>query len=414
MCPFLSRFRVISPALVSSEGSMDGAGHHRGASASAAAGAPGAGRGGEDDTMRLYAVFQDSFNKIKDGPSTGYPPGAAGDPSDPAAAFPPNPQFGQPPPQQENFSPEHPYFPFASSSGGGGAQNSGGRLPSAARVKADKDGAPEDPNSQQWYGDEFAPKLGGYPGPGGYFEGGAGPGGPADWQNYGAAAGAYSPSPSSQPQHYPPTSGVDSILYPPPPAQEFPPAGTPPVTAPAAFTSTSASGSGGPPRGVSNLDDAISVISHHVTPEGFPAAGHPGAPGLPPMSTVVTGDQPPPVSAPPHSTNGALLSAAGAAGAYPNDLTSSEYQLPNPSEASTSGEGPSGSGGARKRKSDTGGDLSDKPSSSSSAAKRGKRAKKDELEDDSMPPEVRMRLCDKRILLKLPGLAWQLECILVV
>jgi hypothetical protein len=357
---------------------MDGSGHR--------AGAPG---GGEEDTMRLYQVFQNSFNKITSKDGTAYPPGAAPppgvDPSDPAGAFAVHPgQFSQQ--QQENFSPEHPYFPFASSSG----QNSAGasRLPSASRVKADKDGDPG-VAGQQWYGDEFAPKIGGYHeagGGGGYFESGAG-GAAENWQNY-AAAGAYSPSPASHGQPYPPSSTVDSILYPPPPppgSQDFSTAsaGTPPVSSPAGSgypppTSVSSAG----PRGNANIDDALNVLRHHAAPE-FLSSSASVSSGLPPMEH--------PSSGAPHSTNGALLAAAGAA-SYLDDM-GSEYQLPNQSEASTSdGIG----GGAKKRKSD-GTDMSDKPSSSSSGggAKRGKRKKESNIEipeDDSMPPEVSIEI----------------------
>ena len=57
---------------------MDGAGHRASAGGpggpapppGAGPGAPGGG-GGEEDTMRLYAVFQNSFNKIASTPGGG-------------------------------------------------------------------------------------------------------------------------------------------------------------------------------------------------------------------------------------------------------------------------------------------------------------------------------------------------------
>ena len=73
---------------------MDGAGHRASAGGPGApGGAPpggGGGGGGEEDTMRLYAVFQNSFNKIASTPGGGPDPAAAAA-ADPSLG---NPQFG--------------------------------------------------------------------------------------------------------------------------------------------------------------------------------------------------------------------------------------------------------------------------------------------------------------------------------
>lgn len=388
-------------------------------------------RGNEDDPMRLYQVFQNSFNKIasKDavpggvgnpggvgGPVPGYQemPGASG-------GFDYGPPVGQP---TDNFSPGSPYFPFASGGGtnnpqGGPRSGPVGGAPGGARMKMDKD----DVNaSAQWYGDEFvhnnspnrynSPKtepmsnLGGAtPGAGGYSDNnpyfmtpdgqpsansGAGQAGPGtDW-----AYSGYPPTSSTATSSYPPSSTtqshLESMLY--PPEQSAGSSygsnpGTPPVSSPAPFSSGGARlqppPAGAMPVGAaggSNLDDAINVLRSH--------ADFPGGASLPPMSTVV-----------PHSSsNGAPIPGGYSLDDLQHGADPSAYQIPHPTDGSSgiggmnpgtvpggivaSGSGTTGatagSGPGRKRKA-----AADGADSTSGGTEKGKKGRKRKNNNDA-------------------------------
>ena len=357
----------------------------------------------EDDPMRLYQVFQNSFNKIasKDG-QPGQPgayqemdPTGAGSYGGAPGGYPV--ASGAP---GDNFAPGSPYFPFA----GAGAASGPGMPPpprGARAVKPDKDA------QDTWYGDEFMHNSNRYNSPktepmgtpvgagyqdAPYFDP-TGAGGAGDWQGYGT--GAYTATTGSQPtttsQGYPASTAVggqlDSLMF----SDQAggsnygSTAGTPPVSSPAPFAATGArlvppQAVGGAPGSMNNLDDAINILRNHATPEF-------GGGALPPMSAVA-----------PHSTNGYQLDDMGAAASV-EGVAPGAYSMPHPTDAGASGSVATGSVGGRKRKSDT------EPSSSSGekGAKRGKKKKEgsisgDTEEDEShLPPEVKaMREKERR------------------
>jgi hypothetical protein len=341
----------------------------------------------DDDPMRIYQVFQNSFNKIatKD---TNFPATTTSSTEmDPANQF--GGQFttstvtgpastvtsaGEP-----FGNPDSPYFPF-----GGQRQ--------ATRVvgKVEKDADPS--TAAQWYGEEFvqgsgATRLPSYQQSGtsqeSYF--GLQPEHGSEWQAYGAY-GQFGAGPSSTAAAAAVAGHLDTMLYGAAPGDAAGTAtygstsGTPPVASPASYT---ASAAGGPGAGrghglLNNLDDAINVLRNHADFQG-----------LPPMSTTQAA-----------AAAAAGLAPGGANGSYGLDegLADPSYQLPHQSDTASPPPGASSMGSGKKRKagggSVSGSDLSEdlKPSSSGAAAgKRGKRARKMSTDDDEgMPPEMKM------------------------
>lgn len=342
----------------------------------------------DDDPMRIYQVFQNSFNKIatKD---TVYPPSTSATSTTTADNMDAG-QFGQFTTSAasgqastvtsagENFgNPDSPYFPF-------GAQ----RQPPRVVGKVEKDADPT--TAAQWYGEEFvqgsgATRLPSYQQTGtgqeSYF--GIQPEHGTEWQAYGAYS-QFGAAPSSAAAAVAVAGHLDTMLYggaPTDPAAAAAAAaasygstpGTPPVASPAPYPAAAgAPGAGRGHTGINSLDDAINVLRNHADFQG-----------LPPMST----------------SQAAGLAPGGANGSFGlEDGLTDPYQLPHQSDA---GSPPPGSsmGSGKKRKaggaSVTGSDLSEdlKPSSSGvSGGKRGKRARKMSATDDdeSMPPEVKM------------------------
>lgn len=341
----------------------------------------------DDDPMRIYQVFQNSFKATKepftnttassemDASQFGFTTTAAGAG---AAATAANSSTATATTTADNFNPDSPYFPF-----GGGAGN-----PRQNRIvgKVEKDA--EQATNTAWYGEEFvqpaaaaaaaaASRLPSYQqqGQDSYF-GLQDHGGNPDWQTYGygqfsSAAPGTAATAADVAGHlgsmlYGGAAGSDSYGS---------TAGTPPggVGSPAPYSAASAVAAsavaGGRGQGLNNLDDAINVLRNHVDFQG-----------LPPMSA----------------------SAALANGSYGLDELSSDtpYQVPHQSDATSPPPGAT-VGSGRKRKSatntSTGGTGSDiggddlKPSSSEGSSKRGKRARKLSTTDDEegLPPEVK-------------------------
>ena len=377
----------------------------------------------DDDPMRIYQVFQNSFNKIatKEGPaSTGFPTAATTSISNSenmennfftttssaaaVAATAAAAAVAATNPEQSFANPDSPYFPFGANPRGGGPPQAtvaaGGRV--VSKVEKDPDNA-----TAQWYGDEFVQQSGpggaggrlpSYQQPGGA---GAAPGGQepyfglqaehgsaADWQ-YGAYGQFGAPPTSASGAAVAVAGHLDTMLYGGATASGEAAygaaSGTPPVGSPAApYSGTSAAAAaaavvgGGRGQGLNNLEDAINVLRNHVDFQG-----------LPPMSASVV---------PGSNGNYGLDDLAGDAAAAAG---SGGYQVPHQSDATSPPPGASlGTGKKRKSGGGTpsviGSDLGDdlKPSSSGGGGggKRGKRARKLSTttdDDETLPPEVK-------------------------
>ena len=339
--------------------------------------------GRDDDPMRLYQVFQNSFNKITSKQEAGYPPGPGTDIEQQHGAFnfgisghSGGTPLGGPSHLGDTFSPDSPYFPF-------GANPKGSR-PVVGKVEKDPLGvSDQQPSVGHWYTDEFgnsassnrfsATKVeagssmvnmipgssSGYHDP--YFlpEHGGPESASTDWQNYAAYGAPHQNFVQGAPH-------LDGMLYGAPEQSAGSSygsnAGTPPISSPAPYASMRGSGTVGADG--SNLDDAINVLRNHAV--DFGAASLPNLSGI---------------SSPPNSSNGGAynLDALGGSGAY---------HLQQSSDLSST----AGTGGmSKKRKSDE--DL--KPSSSmgggSTSSKRGKRSRKgsETTDEDHLPPEVK-------------------------
>lgn len=334
----------------------------------------------DDDPMRIYQVFQNSFKATKEFPSTtanttemdasqfGFTTTATAANSSTATAT----------TAAADFNPDSPYFPF----GGNPRQN---------RIvgKVEKDA--EANTAAQWYGEEFvqpaaaaaaaaASRLPSYQqqGQDSYF-GLQDHGGNPEWQTYGY--GQFSSGAPSTAAAADVAGHLGSMLYGGAAGSDSygSTAGTPPggVGSPAPYATSAASAvaasavAGGRGQGLNNLDDAINVLRNHVDFQG-----------LPPMASAAL---------------------AGANGSYGLDELSSDtpYQVPHQSDATSPPPGAT-VGSGRKRKSatntSTGGSVSDlggedlKPSSSEGGgSKRGKRSRKLSTtdDDDTLPPEVK-------------------------
>lgn len=354
--------------------------------------------------MRIYQVFQNSFNKIatKDG---SFPSGAAtttttsGEMETNFFTTTTSAVTGTNP-EQTFPNPDSPYFPFGPNARGAPGPQGPGRVVS----KVEKD--PDATNTSQWYGEEFVQGSGSATRLPSYQQPGAPTGGPgqgqeayfglqsdhssADWQY--ASYGQFGATPTSASAAAVAVAGhLDTMLYGGGAgAAAADPAygsasGTPSVGSPAApYSGTSAVAAaaavvGGRGQGLNNLDDAINVLRNHADFQG-----------LPPMSASLV---------PGSNGNYGLDDLAG-------DATSGSaggYQVPHQSDTTSPPPGAS-IGTGKKRKAGGGGtpsvigsDLGDdlKPSSSGAGmgnSKRGKRSRKMSVttdDDESVPPEVK-------------------------
>ena len=374
----------------------------------------------DDDPMRIYQVFQNSFNKIatKEGPaSTGFPTAATTSNSEnmdnnfftttssaaAATAAAAAAAVAATNPEQSFANPDSPYFPFGANPWGGGPPQATAAGRVVSKVEKDPDNA-----TAQWYGDEFVQQSGpggaggrlpSYQQPGGasapggqepYFGLQAEHGSAADWQ-YGAYGQFGAPPTSASGAAVAVAGHLDTMLYggaaAGAEAAYGAASGTPPVGSPAAaYSGTSAAVAaaavvgGGRGQGLNNLEDAINVLRNHVDFQG-----------LPPMSASVV---------PGSNGNYGLDDLAGDAAAAAS-AGSGGYQVPHQSDATSPPPGASlGTGKKRKSGGGTpsviGSDLGDdlKPSSSGGAGgKRGKRARKTSTTTDDdeshLPPEVK-------------------------
>lgn len=353
----------------------------------------------DDDPMRIYQVFQNSFGKAtKVDAAAAAATAAAAAAAAATATFPPStttatttdmdPQFGftatagsaaaaaaaaAGPSSETSFAsnPDSPYFPF------GAAANSRQSRGGIVNTKVEKDEAAA--TASQWYGEEFVqPSASNARLPSYQQAGSAAPSqgqdsyfglqehGTSDWQSYGYSQFGTTPTSAA--------AGVvaghlDSMLYggatgSGDPAYGTAGPGTPPVGSPAPYPA------GGRGATLNHLEDAINVLRNHVDFQG-----------LPPVGTMVP----------------------GANGNYGLDEMSTDapYQVPHQSDATSPPPGAT-VGSGKKRKS-THSDLEDtKPTSSGGSgagknSKRGKRARQQqqqqmiesEEDDPSLPPEVK-------------------------
>ena len=353
----------------------------------------------DDDPMRIYQVFQNSFGKATKGEASS---AAAAASAAATATFPPStttatstemdPQFGftttagsaaavaaaaaaAGTSSETSFpgNPDSPYFPF-----GGTANSRQSRGGTIVNTKVEKD---EATTASQWYGEEFVQPSGSNARLPSYQQAGsAAPGqgqdtyfglqehGTSDWQSYGYSQFGNNPTSAA--------AGVvaghlDSMLYggatgAGDPAYGAAGPGTPPVGSPAQYATSAIAGGRG--QTLNHLEDAINVLRNHVDFQGLPSMA-------------------------------ASAMVPGANGNYGLDELSTDapYQVPHQSDATSPP--PSATGGAgKKRKSNS--DMEDtKPSSSGGNAagkntKRGKRARQQlliesEEDDPSLPPEVK-------------------------
>jgi len=353
----------------------------------------------DDDPMRIYQVFQNSFGKAPKGDAAAAAAAAAAA----TAPFPPStttatttemdPQFGFAATagsaaaaaaaaaaagnsSETSFpgNPDSPYFPFGGTANS--RQNRGGTI---VNTKVEKE---EAATASQWYGEEFVQPSGSNArlpsyqqagsvapsqGQDSYF--GVQEHGASDWQSYGYSQFGNTPASAAVGVV---AGHLDSMLYggatgAGDPTYGTAGPGTPSVGSPAPYAaSTLSRGERG--ATLNHLEDAINVLRNHVDFQGLPSM---------PASAMVP----------------------GANGNYGLDELSEDapYQVPHQSDGNSPPPGATG-GSGKKRKSTT--DLDDsKPSSSGGSggknSKRGKRARQQqplesEEEDLShLPPEVK-------------------------
>ncbi|XP_040577115.1 uncharacterized protein da [Lepeophtheirus salmonis] len=377
-----------------------------------------AGRG-DEDTLHLYQMFQNSFHQITNKEGGGVYPGGGsqeldpngqytGGPSAPPGAVPVNSSGCGFSNAHDNFSPESPYFPFAPpppSSGSNGTTVS----VSGQRESKDVGGIrtkEESSTAAAWYGEEFV-------GP----KGRASPSSSssnnnnnnANNNNNNNSGGDILPTSSTSPyfitpdgtgsssngewqsyNNYSSSSGFNSVVDQSALYQDGGGRGSgyssnpgTPVSSPAPFNRN-------------NLDDAINVLRNHATTTDF---GGSQPQQLPPMSSVGSS-----------STNG----GGGNGGLYMDAVVGdpSSYSLLPPGSSPSSGGGgllpvvggagsssPSCVSIGKKRKSCSNISEDSKPSSSSiidqttslphQKNNNGRKRRKNEDEDDDVPPEVK-------------------------
>jgi len=362
------------------------------------------GRPGEDDPMRIYQVFQNSFGKATKADAAAAAAVAAasgiGPPFTPSTTSAPttemDPQFGftataastaaassaAGSSSETSFpnNPDSPYFPFGAAAN---SRQSRGGLVGPTKVEKD-----EAVTASQWYGEEFVQASGSTTRLPSYQQaGGAAPSqgqdtyfglqehGASDWQSYGYSQFAGTPTSAAVGAV---AGHLDSMLYggaaggaSGDPAYGSTGPGTPPVGSPAPYAATVVGGGRGQGPSLNHLEDAINVLRNHVDFQGLPSMQ-------------------------------ASAMVPGANGSYGLDdlSTDTPYQVPNQSDATSPPPGAT-VGAGKKRKSNQS-DLEDtKPSSSGGAAKNAKRGKRgrnqqqqlllneSEEDDPNLPPEVK-------------------------